>query len=129
MWFLQPKLLALLPSLASHSVMIPLIIQTILPMLQKDGKPYVLYNSWCLSFLLSFLFSAFFVYEEFHWAVLVILCIVVIIAMPWRDGRYMLRTIITFFLRWNRIVRKGRNNSHVHSCPRIYRTCQLELSF
>ncbi|KAJ6965744.1 hypothetical protein NC652_003584 [Populus alba x Populus x berolinensis] len=34
-----PKLLALLPSLASHSVMIPLIIQTILPMLQKDGKP------------------------------------------------------------------------------------------
>ncbi|KAJ6775784.1 FOCADHESIN FAMILY MEMBER [Salix koriyanagi] len=37
-----PKLLALLPSLASHSVMIPLIIQTILPMLQKDGKP-VLY--------------------------------------------------------------------------------------
>ncbi|KAF2308488.1 hypothetical protein GH714_009950 [Hevea brasiliensis] len=37
-----PKLLALLPSLASHFLMIPLIIQTILPMLQKDG-PSVLY--------------------------------------------------------------------------------------
>ncbi|KAJ4834185.1 hypothetical protein Tsubulata_018875 [Turnera subulata] len=37
-----PKLLSILPSLASHSAMIPLIVQTILPMLQKDGKP-VLY--------------------------------------------------------------------------------------
>ncbi|CAK7328106.1 unnamed protein product [Dovyalis caffra] len=34
-----PKLLSLLPSLASHFVMIPLIIQTILPMVQKDGNP------------------------------------------------------------------------------------------
>ncbi|WCJ21056.1 ARM repeat superfamily protein [Euphorbia peplus] len=37
-----PKLLAVLPSLASHFVMMPLIVQSILPMLQKDGKP-VLY--------------------------------------------------------------------------------------
>ncbi|XP_057947860.1 protein RST1 isoform X1 [Malania oleifera] len=36
------KLLGLLPSLASHSVMIPLVVQTIMPMLQKDAKP-VLY--------------------------------------------------------------------------------------
>ncbi|XP_052196381.1 protein RST1 isoform X2 [Diospyros lotus] len=36
------KLMGILPSLASHSAMIPLIIQTILPMLQKDAKP-VLY--------------------------------------------------------------------------------------
>ncbi|KAK9272918.1 hypothetical protein L1049_003297 [Liquidambar formosana] len=35
------KLLGMLPSLASHSVMIPLIVQTILPMLQKDAKPVV----------------------------------------------------------------------------------------
>uniref|UniRef100_A0A2P2K6W6 Protein RST1 isoform X1 n=1 Tax=Rhizophora mucronata TaxID=61149 RepID=A0A2P2K6W6_RHIMU len=33
-----PKLLAMLPPLASHFMMIPLVIQTILPMLQKDGK-------------------------------------------------------------------------------------------
>ncbi|XP_043707046.1 protein RST1 isoform X3 [Telopea speciosissima] len=36
------KLLEVLPSLASHSVMIPLIVQTILPMLHKEAKP-VLY--------------------------------------------------------------------------------------
>ncbi|KAL6960557.1 hypothetical protein U1Q18_038320 [Sarracenia purpurea var. burkii] len=36
------KLLGMLPSLASHSVMMPLIVQTILPMLKKDAKP-VLY--------------------------------------------------------------------------------------
>ncbi|XP_057481675.1 protein RST1 isoform X1 [Actinidia eriantha] len=36
------KLLGMLPSLASHPVMIPLIVQTVLPMLQKDAKP-VLY--------------------------------------------------------------------------------------
>ncbi|XAR51899.1 hypothetical protein NMG60_11006692 [Bertholletia excelsa] len=36
------KLLAILPSLASHPMMTPLIVQTILPMLQKDAKP-VLY--------------------------------------------------------------------------------------
>ncbi|KAA8530205.1 hypothetical protein F0562_004914 [Nyssa sinensis] len=36
------KLLGMLPSLASHPVMIPLIVQTILPMLHKDTKP-VLY--------------------------------------------------------------------------------------
>ncbi|XP_058188186.1 protein RST1 isoform X3 [Rhododendron vialii] len=36
------KLLGMLPSLASHPLMIPLILQTILPMLQKDAKP-VLY--------------------------------------------------------------------------------------
>ncbi|KAL5572771.1 hypothetical protein UlMin_022368 [Ulmus minor] len=33
------KLLGILPALASHSGMIPLIVQTILPMLQKDVKP------------------------------------------------------------------------------------------
>ncbi|KAE8021495.1 hypothetical protein FH972_007379 [Carpinus fangiana] len=33
------KILGMLPSLASHSVMIPLIVQTILPMLHKDAKP------------------------------------------------------------------------------------------
>ncbi|XVF14059.1 hypothetical protein REPUB_Repub09cG0024100 [Reevesia pubescens] len=37
-----PKLLAMLPSLASQSGMIPLVVQTILPMLHKDAKP-VLY--------------------------------------------------------------------------------------
>lgn len=36
------KLLGLLPSLASHSLMTPLVVQTILPMLSKDVKP-VLY--------------------------------------------------------------------------------------
>ena len=40
--FFQLKILGMLPSLASHSVMIPLIVQTILPMLHKDAKPYVL---------------------------------------------------------------------------------------
>lgn len=39
---LQLKLWGLLPSLASHSVMIPLIVQTIIPMLHKGAKPYVL---------------------------------------------------------------------------------------
>ncbi|XP_068334570.1 protein RST1 [Pyrus communis] len=34
-----PKLLTMLPALASHSMMIPLVVQTILPMLQKDAKP------------------------------------------------------------------------------------------
>nr|XP_011468296.1 PREDICTED: protein RST1 isoform X3 [Fragaria vesca subsp. vesca] len=34
-----PKLLTMLPALASQSVMIPLVVQTILPMLQKDAKP------------------------------------------------------------------------------------------
>ncbi|KAG2714612.1 hypothetical protein I3760_03G035700 [Carya illinoinensis] len=33
------KSLAMLPSLGSHSVMIPLIVQTIMPMLHKDAKP------------------------------------------------------------------------------------------
>ncbi|KAF5206766.1 Rst1 [Thalictrum thalictroides] len=33
------KLLELLPSVASHSAMTPLIVQTILPMLNKDTKP------------------------------------------------------------------------------------------
>lgn len=36
---LLPKLLGLLPPLASHSAMIPLVVQTLLPMLQKGGKP------------------------------------------------------------------------------------------
>ncbi|CBI34876.3 unnamed protein product, partial [Vitis vinifera] len=36
------KLLGMLPSLASHSVMIPLVVQTILPMLHENAKP-VLY--------------------------------------------------------------------------------------
>ncbi|KAJ8775089.1 hypothetical protein K2173_020093 [Erythroxylum novogranatense] len=35
---LVPRLLVVLPSLASSSVMIPLVVQTILPMLQKDGN-------------------------------------------------------------------------------------------
>ncbi|KAM1491327.1 hypothetical protein PS1_023795 [Malus domestica] len=34
-----PKLLTTLPAPASHSMMIPLVVQTILPMLQKDAKP------------------------------------------------------------------------------------------
>ncbi|XP_062010189.1 protein RST1 isoform X1 [Rosa rugosa] len=34
-----PKLLTMLPALASQSVMIPLVVQTILPMLHKDAKP------------------------------------------------------------------------------------------
>ncbi|VFQ73532.1 unnamed protein product [Cuscuta campestris] len=38
------KLLGMLPSLASHSAMLPLVIQTILPMLQKEAQP-VLYAS------------------------------------------------------------------------------------
>ncbi|KAG4182177.1 hypothetical protein ERO13_A09G028500v2 [Gossypium hirsutum] len=37
-----PKLLGMLPSLASQTGMIPLVVQTILPMLHKDAKP-VLY--------------------------------------------------------------------------------------
>ncbi|GAV70241.1 DUF3730 domain-containing protein [Cephalotus follicularis] len=37
-----PKLLGMLPSLAAQSVMIPLVVQTILPMLHKNAKP-VLY--------------------------------------------------------------------------------------
>ncbi|KAL3526395.1 hypothetical protein ACH5RR_011051 [Cinchona calisaya] len=36
------KLLSMLPSLASHPAMVPLIVQTVLPMLHKDVKP-VLY--------------------------------------------------------------------------------------
>lgn len=50
--FLQLKVLGVLPSLASHSMMIPLIVQTILPMLHKDAKPYVLWTKypWSLSF-------------------------------------------------------------------------------
>lgn len=36
------KLLRMLPSLVSHSAMIPLVVQTIIPMLQKDANP-VLY--------------------------------------------------------------------------------------
>lgn len=39
---LQLKILGMLPALASHSGMIPLVVQTILPMLQKDSKPYAL---------------------------------------------------------------------------------------
>lgn len=42
--FLQPKLLGMLPSLASQSGMIPLVVQIILPMLHKDAKPYVLFR-------------------------------------------------------------------------------------
>ncbi|KAG4182176.1 hypothetical protein ERO13_A09G028500v2 [Gossypium hirsutum] len=34
-----PKLLGMLPSLASQTGMIPLVVQTILPMLHKDAKP------------------------------------------------------------------------------------------
>lgn len=41
---LQLKLLGMLPALASHSWMIPVVVQTILPMLQKDSKPYGLFS-------------------------------------------------------------------------------------
>ncbi|KAL2335728.1 hypothetical protein Fmac_016941 [Flemingia macrophylla] len=37
LWY-QLKILEMLPSLASHSAMIPLVVQTILPMLNKDAK-------------------------------------------------------------------------------------------
>jgi len=37
-FFLQLKVFEMLPSLASHSAMIPLVVQTILPMLNKDAK-------------------------------------------------------------------------------------------
>lgn len=39
---MQLKLLALLPSVASHSAMIPLVHQVLLPMLHKDVNPYVM---------------------------------------------------------------------------------------
>ncbi|XP_020518368.1 protein RST1 isoform X9 [Amborella trichopoda] len=39
------KLLGMLPSLASHSSMVPLIIQTILPMLHRDAKPILIATS------------------------------------------------------------------------------------
>lgn len=39
--YLQLELLEMLPSLASHPGMIPFIVQTIVPMLQRDTKPYV----------------------------------------------------------------------------------------
>lgn len=45
---LQPKLLGILPSLASHSVMIPLVVQTIMPMLSKDTRPYVSFADYPL---------------------------------------------------------------------------------
>ncbi|KAL8110066.1 protein RST1 isoform X1 [Apium graveolens] len=38
-WMLQLKLLGVLPSLASHPAMVPLVVQTILPMLQNDTTP------------------------------------------------------------------------------------------
>ncbi|XP_043808563.1 protein RST1 isoform X3 [Manihot esculenta] len=41
--YMLPKLLAMLPSLASHFLMIPLIIQTILPMLRNGGQSRALY--------------------------------------------------------------------------------------
>lgn len=41
---LQVKLLGLLPSLASHSAMIPLVVQILLPMLNDDVNPYVSSN-------------------------------------------------------------------------------------
>lgn len=40
---LQLKLLEMLPSLASHSIMVPIIMQTILPMLHRDAKPYAIF--------------------------------------------------------------------------------------
>lgn len=40
---LQLQLLQLLPSLASQSIMVPLILQTLSPMLHKNSKPYVVY--------------------------------------------------------------------------------------
>lgn len=45
----QLKLLEMLPLLASHPAIIPLIIQTLLPMLQNDKKPYVDYYSLLIS--------------------------------------------------------------------------------
>lgn len=41
---MQLKLLALLPSVASQSAMIPLVHQVLLPMLHKDVNPYVICN-------------------------------------------------------------------------------------
>ncbi|XP_039008484.1 protein RST1 isoform X2 [Hibiscus syriacus] len=41
-WNLLPKILGMLPSLASQTGLIPLVVQTILPMLHKNAKP-VLY--------------------------------------------------------------------------------------
>lgn len=38
---LQLNVLRMLPSLASHSSMVPLVIQTILPLLRKGGNSYV----------------------------------------------------------------------------------------
>ncbi|CAL0332493.1 unnamed protein product [Lupinus luteus] len=37
-WVSQLKIFEMLPSLASHSAMVPLVVQTILPMLYKDAK-------------------------------------------------------------------------------------------
>lgn len=38
---LQLKIFEMLPSIASHSAMVPLVVQTILPMLNKDAKVWV----------------------------------------------------------------------------------------
>ncbi|CAN0875161.1 Protein RST1 [Linum grandiflorum] len=40
-----PQILAMLPSLAVHNMMVPLIIQSIMPMLRTEGKQYVLFLS------------------------------------------------------------------------------------
>ncbi|KAM7509889.1 hypothetical protein LguiB_008764 [Lonicera macranthoides] len=45
------KLLGMLPSLASHPAMMPLVVQTILPMLHNDTPPYVLDSSDYLALL------------------------------------------------------------------------------
>lgn len=47
---MQLKLLGLLPSVASHSAMIPLVHQVLLPMLHKDVNPYVICNCPCIYF-------------------------------------------------------------------------------
>lgn len=47
---MQLKLLALLPLVASHSAMIPLLHQVLLPMLHKDVNPYVICNCSCICF-------------------------------------------------------------------------------
>ncbi|CAN1775358.1 Protein RST1 [Linum perenne] len=51
-----PQVLAMLPSLAAHNMMVPLVIQTIMPMLQMKGKQVLyatgtrlLYHTWAVN--------------------------------------------------------------------------------
>ncbi|CAN1347173.1 Protein RST1 [Linum perenne] len=54
--WVQPQVLAMLPSLAAHNMMVPLVIQTIMPMLQMKGKQVLyatgtrlLYHTWAVN--------------------------------------------------------------------------------